>query len=84
MQTMYACRNESSDRMFDLQKVVDDWEKNRDLKEAVHLQVFDVTVKGTESIDWDKQHCKSQPDNSAQPEDLPIPDKCPNPLVSQK
>ncbi|KAI9492196.1 lysozyme-like domain-containing protein [Zychaea mexicana] len=76
--------NDSASRMSDLQKLVDDWERNKDLKESVHLESFDVTVKGTEGLTSDKENCGSSKKlkGKAQPKDLPIPDTCPNPLMS--
>ncbi|ORZ17168.1 hypothetical protein BCR42DRAFT_414054 [Absidia repens] len=64
--------------MSDLQKLVDDWQRNKDLKESVHLETFDVTVTGDESIVYDTAGCKSiksaQPFSTLpSPVDLPIP-----------
>ncbi|KAI8333555.1 lysozyme-like domain-containing protein [Chlamydoabsidia padenii] len=76
--------NESSDRMSDLQRLVDAWDKNKDLKHPVHLVTFGVTVTGKESIVYDTAGCKSK--KSYHPfhslpaaKDLPIP-QCPNKL----
>ena len=76
-------RNDSASRMSDLQKLVDNWNQNKDLKKQVHLESFDVTVKGTEVLVSDKENCGSKkPKGRAQGVDLPIPDRCPNPLMS--
>ncbi|KAI8147851.1 lysozyme-like domain-containing protein [Fennellomyces sp. T-0311] len=75
--------NESASRMSDLQKLVDDWDRNKDLAQPVHLESFDVTVKGTEDLVSDRENCgKKKPKGRVQAKDLPIPDTCPNPLMS--
>lgn len=70
--------------MSDLQKLVDAWEDNKDLRKAVHLETFGVTIKGDEDMSWDSQNCKKAPKNKnkAKSVTLPIPDTCPNPLLS--
>ncbi|KAI9263128.1 lysozyme-like domain-containing protein [Phascolomyces articulosus] len=75
--------NDSASREADLQKLVDDWEKNKDLKNPVHLESMGVTVKGTEALTSDSENCGQQkPEGQAEPNDLSIPDTCPNPLMS--
>ncbi|KAI8086702.1 lysozyme-like domain-containing protein [Halteromyces radiatus] len=79
--------NDSSDRMSDLQNLVDDWEKNKDLTDPVHLVKFDVTVTGKESISFDKAGCKKASKRHRyrpfthlpSADDLPIP-QCPDTL----
>ncbi|ORZ17840.1 hypothetical protein BCR42DRAFT_412610 [Absidia repens] len=72
--------NESSDRMSDLQSLVDDWDKNKDLKQQVHLATAEVTVTGKESIAFDTANChsKAYPPFHSLPgsKELPIP-QCP-------
>lgn len=75
-------RNESSDRMSDLQNLVDDWEKNKDLENPVHLQIYGATIKGTEDMSYDSDKCSKPPSTKATAKDLPVPDTCPNPLLS--
>ena len=42
-----------------------------------------VTVTGSEDLTSDTENCGNQkPKGDAQPSDLPIPDVCPNPLMS--
>ncbi|KAG0168338.1 hypothetical protein DFQ28_003318 [Apophysomyces sp. BC1034] len=72
--------NESSDRESDLQDLVNDWDRNKDLEHSVHLTIFNVTVTGTEDMTYDMQHCKKEFNELPAPIDLPIPDTCPNPL----
>lgn len=77
-------RNESADRVSDLQNLLQDWERNKDLKHPVKLEAFGVQVKGTEDLLYDSENCKHKPKHSkhVKPKDLPIPDTCPNPLMS--
>ncbi|KAI7851608.1 lysozyme-like domain-containing protein [Circinella umbellata] len=75
--------NDSASREADLQKLVDDWEKNKDLKNSVRLEAMGVTVTGSEDLATDTENCGNQkPKGDAQPRDLPLPDICPNPLMS--
>jgi hypothetical protein len=76
--------NESSDRMSDLQRLVDAWDRNKDLKHPVHIESAGVTVTGKESIAYDtavcRKHKKFHPFHSLPAsKDLPIP-QCPNKL----
>ena len=42
-----------------------------------------VTVTGSEDLATDTENCGNQkPKGDAQPRDLPLPDICPNPLMS--
>ncbi|KAI8061589.1 lysozyme-like domain-containing protein [Gongronella butleri] len=67
--------NESSDRMSDLQNLVDDWDKNKDLKNPVHLEVFGATITGKENMNFDSGNCKDQKPFSSLPasKEVPIP-----------
>ncbi|CAO3617702.1 unnamed protein product [Cunninghamella blakesleeana] len=62
--------NDSSSRMYDLQNLVNDWKRNKDLKKPVKLVAFGVTVTGKETI---------IPKGSPKPKSLPIP-QCPKKL----
>ncbi|KAI9307400.1 lysozyme-like domain-containing protein [Cunninghamella echinulata] len=62
--------NDSSSRMADLQNLVDDWKRNKDLKKPIKLVAFGVTVTGKERI---------SPKKLPKPMNLPIP-QCPNKL----
>ncbi|KAG0189501.1 hypothetical protein DFQ28_003315 [Apophysomyces sp. BC1034] len=70
--------NESSDRMADLQSLVDQWDQNKDLTQSVRLKIFGETVNGNENMNYDAHSCKIAFKTLPQQQDLPIPDTCPN------
>ncbi|KAI8581195.1 hypothetical protein K450DRAFT_233575 [Umbelopsis ramanniana AG] len=74
----------AADRVADLQRLVSSWSRNKDLKHPVTLKIYGVTVKGTEDLSYDKAECPKKPKGWKLPaaKTLPIPDTCPNKLLS--
>lgn len=74
----------AADRVADLQRLVSNWSRNKDLKHPVTLKIYGVTVKGTEDLSYDKAECPKKPKGWKLPaaKTLPIPDTCPNKLLS--
>ncbi|KAI9286420.1 lysozyme-like domain-containing protein [Umbelopsis sp. AD052] len=74
----------AADRVADLQRLVSSWSRNKDLKHPVTLKIYGVTVKGTEDLSFDKAECPKKPKGWKLPKakTLPIPDTCPNKLLS--
>lgn len=48
----------SASRSVDLQSLVDDFEKYKDLSGPIPLNKFGRTIKGDENLDKDTKHCK--------------------------
>ncbi|KAL9559130.1 hypothetical protein PS6_000934 [Mucor atramentarius] len=71
--------NDSADRMQDLQTLVDDWSKTKDLKNPVTLKIYGSKITGKENILMDSQRCKSQKKSTKKAKSIsvPIPDTCP-------
>lgn len=76
---IFTCRNDSADRMQDLQSLVDGWSKTKDLKNPVTLKIYGSKITGKENILVDGQRCKSskKPTKKAKSISVPIPDTCP-------
>ena len=73
-------RNDSADRMQDLQTLVDQWAQNKDLKNPVNLKTFGIKVTGKENIMTDSTTCKKTKSMKklAKAYTLPTPDTCPS------
>ncbi|ORX43199.1 lysozyme-like protein [Hesseltinella vesiculosa] len=65
--------NESSDRMSDLQNLVDKWSANQDLKNKVVLKAFGATVTGKENMNYDTGNCKGYTPFASLPTSIPLP-----------
>lgn len=65
--------------MQDLQTLVDDWSKTKDLKNPVTLKIYGSKITGKENILMDSQRCKSQKKSTKKAKSIsvPIPDTCP-------
>lgn len=77
----FSFRNDSADRMQDLQSIVDDWPQHENLTQPITLKIYGVKITGKEDITMDTERCKKQkkkPHNPPQSIPLPIPDKCPS------
>jgi len=74
----------AADRVADLQRLVSSWSRNKNLEHPVTLKIYGVTVKGTEDLSYDKAECPKKPKGWKLPaaKTLPIPDTCPNKLLS--
>ncbi|KAM3589771.1 hypothetical protein VKS41_000624 [Umbelopsis sp. WA50703] len=72
----------AADRVADLQRVLKNWKRNKDLEHPVTLKIYGVTVKGTENLSFDTAECKKEPKGWKLPaaKTLPVPDTCPNKL----
>lgn len=77
-------RNDSADRMQDLQTLIDNWSYNENLTNPVTLKIFGAKITGKENILVDSQRCKGSKStkhsntNQAKSISLPIPDTCPS------
>ncbi|KAH8557009.1 lysozyme-like domain-containing protein [Umbelopsis sp. PMI_123] len=74
----------AADRVADLQRLVSKWSLNKDLKHPATLKIYKVTVKGTEDLTFDSAECPKKPSGWTLPaaKTLPIPDTCPNKLLT--
>ncbi|KAI8078960.1 lysozyme-like domain-containing protein [Gilbertella persicaria] len=71
--------NDSADRMQDLQSLVDDWLRNKDLNHPITLKIFQATITGKEDISRDTKRCPKDQVTTKKPKSvsLPLPDICP-------
>ncbi|KAI9485856.1 MAG: lysozyme-like domain-containing protein [Benjaminiella poitrasii] len=74
--------NDSADRMQDLQTLVDNWSKNKDLKNTVTLKIYGAKITGKENMKYDSKRCKKNSKVATSTKkikatSLPIPDTCP-------
>lgn len=77
--TNFGYRNDSADRMQDLQSLVDQWSRNKDLTNPIKLKIYGSTITGKEKIQIDSQRCKKSPrKKTARSKSLPIPNTCPS------
>ncbi|KAI9313889.1 lysozyme-like domain-containing protein [Dichotomocladium elegans] len=73
---------ESVTRVVELQTLVSNWDRHKDLKNTIRLEHFGLDINGTEDISYDMENCHKKPSKlGAKPRDLPTPDTCPNPLM---
>lgn len=63
--------------MQDLQTLVDNWSKTKDLKGPIELKIFGIKITGKENIMVDAQRCPhSRSTKPVKSYSLPIPNTC--------